>query len=269
MTRPRSVLVLALALGLAALALPAGATHNDQGTLKVHDNEEENPDVRNVPHVSCDFWIEGFLLGDDSGWIRFAAWPPTGEMNEVTPTGDDLDWEADAGNASGEFHFLSGPYQLPTGHYRVEIYTDDGHPGGDSGHFAKSKTFWVEPCDQPPMNPPCPVIVSVQATTQEGAPVITLDWEPVANASSYVVYRALEGEDFEMLASTMDTTYTDTAVEVGVTYEYYVTAVIGEVESVGCEIVQATAVPFFGGMALGAIALVGAIAAYVVLRRRG
>lgn len=269
MTRSRPLLVLALAIGLAVLAVPAEATHNNRGTIKVHDNETENPDVRNVPHVSCDFWIEGFFLGDDSGWLAFFAWPPTGDMSSVTPTGDGLDWSADAGNVSGEFHFLSGPFHLPPGHYRVDVFTDDGHPGSDEGQFAKSKTFWVDPCDQPDANPPCPAIVGVTATTQDGAPIITLTWSAVANASSYVVYRAVEGAEFEMLDVTTDTTFTDAEVEVGVTYEYYVTAVVGDLESEQCEIVEATAVPFFGGMTLGALALVGALAAYVVLRRRG
>lgn len=268
--RAASISTILVTLVLAFVATPVGATHNNQGTVKVHDDADENPDIRNVPHVSCDFWIEGFKLGDDSGWIRFFGWPPTGDKTEVTPTGDDLDWAADSGSASGEYHFLSGPYQLPTGHYRVEVYTNDGHPGSDSGHFAKAKTFWVEPCEGPVVNPPCPTILGVEATSQDGNAAITLTWSAAAGAETYMVYRALPGEDFELAGSVDgDTlTYRDEDVEAGVTYEYYVTAVIGGIESENCEVVEASAIPFFPTLLVGVVAVAGSVGAYVLLRRR-
>lgn len=264
------VTMLALLTAVAFASAPAAGTHNNQGTVKVHDNEDENPDQRNVPHVSCDFWIEGFMLGDDSGWIVFYSWPPTGDKSEVTPTGADLTWEADAGDASGEFHFLQGPFQLPPGHYRVEVYTDDGHPGSDSGHFAKTKTFWVEPCDVPVVHPPCPPGLEVTARSNDGRADNFLEWEAVVGASGYNVYRAVDGGDFEYQV-TIDT-YTsyvdDHGIEVGVTYEYYVTAVVNGVESENCEIVEVTAIPFFPTLVIGAVAIAGSVGAYVMLRRK-
>lgn len=261
---------LALVTIVAFAAVPAVATHNNRGTVKVHDDEEESPDVRNVPHVSCDFWVEGFMLGDDSGWIVFFSWPPTGNKTEVTPTGDDLDWSADLGNSSGEYHFINGPYQLPEGHYRVEVYTDDGHPGSDSGHFAKSKTFWVDPCEGG-SNPPCPEGLQVTARSSNGTADNFLEWEAVENATGYNVYRAVDGGDFEYQV-TIDAPYTsyvdDHGIVPGTTYEYYVTALVGGVESENCESVQVTAVPFFGGVVLGALAVVGGVGAYVWLRRK-
>ncbi|HVM44678.1 MAG TPA: hypothetical protein VM582_01985, partial [Candidatus Thermoplasmatota archaeon] len=267
MIRPRSLLALGLVIALSLVAVPATASHNNQGTVKVHDNEDENPDVRNVPHVSCDFWIEGFKLGDDSGWIRFYAWPPTGDKSEVTPTGASLNWEADSGDASGEYHFLSGPFFLPAGHYRVEVFTHDGHPGSDSGHFAKSKTFWVTPCAEDVVTVPCPVIIDVTATSDDGDATITLSWEAVAGADAYVVYRALPGGDFEAIGDTTQTSFVDADVTVGTTYEYYVTAVIGDVESENCAIVSATAIPFFPTLAVGALALLGGVGALMYFRR--
>ena len=267
MLRPRFFLPLLLALSLTLALVPAAsATHNNQGTVKVHDNEDENPDQRNVPHVDCQFWIEGFDLGDDSGWIVFYAWPPTGDK-QVVESGEDQNWTANAGNVSGEFDFLAGPFTLESGHYRVEVFTTDGHPGSDSGHFAKSKTFWVE-CEEVVVNPPCPPILGVEAGVADSKPFIELTWGGVANATHYVVYRAVGGGDFEMLNTTMETSYTDWDVEVGVTYEYYVTSVIGGIESENCEIVEATAVPFFGAPILGAIALLGGVGAFVAFRRR-
>lgn len=272
MSRPLlrvGLLATALLLAVSIAAVPALATHNNQGTVKVHDDESEDPAVRNVPHVSCDFWIEGFKLGDDSGWIRFFGWPPTGDKSEVTPTGAGLNWEADEGDASGEYHFLNGPYQLPAGHYRVEIYTHDGHPGSDAGHFAKAKVFWVEPCDAPVVNPPCPVIVDVQATSEDGEATVTLDWSAVADADAYVVYRAVDGEDFEQVGETAGdvTMFTDTTVEAGVTYEYYVTVVVDGIESENCAVVEASAIPFFPSLLVGALAVFGSVGAYFWIRR--
>lgn len=261
----RSILALALSTALLVAAAPAQATHANPGTLKVHDNETENPDVRNVPHVSCDFWLEAFGMSDDEIAIRFFAWPPTGDMSEVQPLKGELTATADSGESSGEFHFLAGPFELPPGHYRVEIYTDDGHPGGNPEHMAKAKTFWVEACDVPTENPPCPPGLIAAAVGSSG---VNLTWSAVADVDAYAVYRA-EGEgDFELIALVEGTAHLDEDVAPGVTYSYYVTAVVGDTESVGCEDVSVTLVPFFPGMLVGALALVGGVAAYATLRRR-
>lgn len=272
--RPRTVarlLVLLLAATLALSAVPgAGATHNNRGTLKVHDHVDETPEMRNVPHVACGFYLEAFFLGDDSGWIRFFSWPPTGDKTEVNATGDTQVWIADSGSASGEYHMKKGPYYLAAGHYRVEIYTDDGHPGSDQGHFAKTKTFWVEPCDDTLVNPPCPVVTKAFATAEGGSNQITLEWTAAASAGGYMVYRASEGGDFEAIAnvSASTTTYVDTDTVAGTTYEYYVTALVGNVESEACAVVKVTAVPFFPSAIAGALVLVAGVGAYAALRRK-
>lgn len=268
--RPRPLFVAGLAIALLiSLAPTSVASHNNQGTIKVHDNESENPPQRNVPHVDCDFWIEGFKMSDDSGWIVFYSWPPTGDKS-VIESGEEQDWSADAGSVSGDFHFLAGPFTLDSGHYRVEVFTDDGHPGG-SDHFAKSKTFWVE-CQEEGapvlVNPPCPIILDVEARADNDVPTITLTWSAVAAADAYAVYRASGGEDFDLLDVTTATSFVDDDVDVGVTYEYYVTAIIDGVESENCAFVQATAIPFFPSLAVGALALVGSLGAFVALRRR-
>lgn len=157
MTRTLSLL---LALGLLAVAPLAGATNdNNAGTVKVHDDETVEPPTENQPHVSCDFWIEGFGLNDASGYIEFFSWPPTGDGSMVTPTGASLTWTGSA-DEKGNFDFLNGPYQLPAGHYRVEIYTFDGHPGNES-HYAKSKVFWVDECQPTTEIPFFPTAISV------------------------------------------------------------------------------------------------------------
>jgi len=146
-----------LALAVCALPFAAAATHdNNAGTIKIHDNATADPEVRNEPHVSCDFWVEGFNMDDASGTLSFQAWPPTGHKQVVQPTGDSLSWSADSTNAHGNHHFLKGPYQLPAGHYKVTSLDANDHK-------QKSKVFWVDPCEQTPppgctqdcMPPPC------------------------------------------------------------------------------------------------------------------
>lgn len=268
-TAVRSLLLLATATVVLVSWPPALATHANPGTLKVHDNEDENPDVRNVPHVSCDFWLEAFGMSDDEITIRFFAWPPTGDTSEVVPEGADLWATADAGDASGDYHFLVGPFFLPSGHYRVEIYTDDGHPGGNPEHMAKAKTFWVEACvdagEPPTVNLACPPNV---VATAVGAGSVNLTWGAVAGAEGYLVYRAVGEGDFELIAAVEGTLFTDTDVVGGESYSYYVTATAGDAESVGCMVVTASLVPFFPTLAIGALALVGAVGAYAVLRRK-
>lgn len=121
----------------------------NRGTVKVHDTSEARPAERNEPHVDCDFWVEGFGLDDARGAMVFFSWPPTGDRSVVTPSGASLDWVDDG--VSDDPHFLSGPFSLPTGHYRLEVFTLDRHAGHE--HFAKAKTFWTE-CDPEDPGPP-------------------------------------------------------------------------------------------------------------------
>ncbi|GEM_PF-3870617 len=136
------VLALPMVVGVAA----AKSTDNNAGTIKVHDDMSADPDEKNQPHVSCDFWIEGFNMQDSSGALRFQAWPPTGNKTVVTPTGDGLNWTADSGNKHGNYHFLNGPYELPAGHYKVTAINEGGEK-------TKSKVFWVDDCVTPPTPP--------------------------------------------------------------------------------------------------------------------
>lgn len=149
--RPTNAWILGL-LVVAALAFTGGATAqgnpDNRGTIKIHDNLTADPDERNEPHVSCDFYVQGFNMKDPEGHLTFWTWPPTANKQEITPTGDSLDWTGTA-DGDGEFEFINGAYYLPAGHYRVEAYTHDGHPGHDA-HFAKAKMFWVDPCEEEP-----------------------------------------------------------------------------------------------------------------------
>lgn len=274
MTRPHLLSTLLIVTLVCSLVLPpAGAVHNNQGTIKVHDNEAESPPQRNVPHVACEFWVEGFDLGDDAGWIVFYAWPPTGDKS-VVESGEGQDWTADPWSEEHGFHFLAGPFTLPEGHYRVEVYTDAGHPGSSreegNPHFAKSKTFWVEPCvGYPVERPPCPPEVNAVAQVgMDDEPMNAIGWAAVDGADEYRVYRAVGGGDFELIGTTTQTSFDDTEVEAGVTYEYSVTSVDDGFESEACASLEVTAIPFFPSLAVGAIAVLGSLGAFVYLRRK-
>ena len=138
-------------IGLLAIAF--AQNDNNRGTVKIHAGPDTDPERRNQPHVACDWYVQGFNFHDPSGTLQFFSWSPTGDKSPVTPTGDNLVWAGTA-DGDGEYDFQKGPYQLSAGHYRLEVYTDDGHPG-NSAHYAKSKMFWVDDCT-PPTPPPTP-----------------------------------------------------------------------------------------------------------------
>jgi len=144
-----------LLLALLATSCLAQSRDNNRGTVKIHDGPEADPEKRNEPHVDCDFYVQGFNFHDSDGTLQFFAWAPTGNKGVVTPTGDNLVWTGEA-DGDGEFNFQKGPYQLPAGHYKLEVYTTDGHPGSNSGQKAKSKVFWVDECAPAPAPYPTP-----------------------------------------------------------------------------------------------------------------
>lgn len=105
-----------------------------------------------------------------------------------------------------------------------------------------------------------------------------ITWSPAENATSYGVYRRVGDQDFEMIANVTDTEYLDTNVTDGVAYRYYVTSFYpanfttesvteyGESEpSRFCDI---TAIPFFPALGVAAVAVIGGVLAFVVMRRR-
>lgn len=105
----------------------------ESGTIKVHDGADAQPDMRNEPHVDCDFWVEGFNMAADSGTLTFFSWRPTGDMEQVKTA----DWDGTAEADGKGFHFLEGPFMLPDGHYKVESTNN-------KEETKKSKVFWVE-----------------------------------------------------------------------------------------------------------------------------
>lgn len=143
--RGRLVLAIAAVLTIVvATPVAAQGPPGNNGTVKVHDAFEAEPEVRNEPHVSCGFHLHFFFA--DAGqtgawWIE--SWPPTGSKETVM--GPSTYGPTDA---SGEW--ATGELTLPAGHYKVFW-------NGRNAQNVKHKVFWVEPCDEtvtPPTNPP-------------------------------------------------------------------------------------------------------------------
>ena len=102
----------------------------NNGTLKVHEDEEPHPEIRNQPHV-CSFHLHGFHFDDNSS----GQW----HIDRHAPTGSGQvrsgDWDAD-----GVGTWRTAQMELPPGHYKAYAkQMDPSTPGG-----WKQKVFWVE-----------------------------------------------------------------------------------------------------------------------------
>lgn len=126
---------------------------------------------------------------------------------------------------------------------------------------------------QPPMARPPVCEESLAAQTHENGDIL-LTWDVIVeNEGSFLFYRVLrDGEVIAEIEDVNETEYLDTDTEAGATYAYRVEA-HGEGAATPtvftvCGEIEATAVPFFGTAALLAVALVGTVGAYALLRRR-
>lgn len=143
-----------------------------------------------------------------------------------------------------------------------------------AGHYNNTATVSGNQADPNPANNAATTSARVRTgapqdltcVAQEGR--IRLTWEDVAQATSYNVYRAAGSGGFILLASTTMERYDDTTAANGQTYRYRVTAVSAGGESAPSEECTSTAIPIFPSLLAGAIATVGVVGAFRVLRRR-
>lgn len=260
----RTALILLVSAALALSMTSTGTAHGgNHGTIKVHDDMDADPDQRNEPQVDCDFWIEGFNMDGSGGELVFYSWPPDGDKTEVMRA----DWTGTAEADEDGFHFLEGPFELETGHYRVEAFSDEGHPG-DHGHFAKAKMFKVT-CedDLPPDDEPEPSVTdecppgSLSATAHEDS---SISVSAVDLDQDATLMRSDGGEFVEVATLSAESdTFVDTDTEIGVTYTYQL-VIDGEV----CDLIEVTAIPVFPGLIGAALATGLGLLGYIGLRRR-
>jgi len=92
----------------------------------------------NEPHVPCQFYLLGFNMAAPAGTATVDGWPPTGDGSQVLTF-------TYATQPDGTF--VSGPYGLPTGHYKINV-TDN-----KEDDILKHKVFWVDTCTSPSATP--------------------------------------------------------------------------------------------------------------------
>lgn len=188
-----------------------------------------------------------------------------------------FDWDTNASRGRGVFTLVLGPIHIPDCYYQIDLVrgeplrrlgpADSDNFYGDQGRLLDADNGGRNSCTPPPpREPPCPTNLHATANKDES---ITLRWTAAAGADGYRVYRD-SGAGMVRIAQTNASTtmYTDTTTVAGQTYTYMVTSVAGDAESKDCGKVEVTAVPFFGSGLLSALALVGAVGALVVMRRR-
>lgn len=127
----------------------------NNGTVFIHDVAGDHS-PHNVPHVSCQFWVDFF--GFDAGQevtVSFAGQAPTGKGTALGGTWTGVISDDDASGAGNDFdHELAytaddlgvtslGAPQAQQG-YHVKMTVATNEPGGK-----KSKVFWIEPCTPP------------------------------------------------------------------------------------------------------------------------
>ena len=125
---------------------------------------------------------------------------------------------------------------------------------------------WPEPCIGPQ---------NIRGHSADGK--IFLQWDAFVNATGQNPTRLYrdDGDGFELI-NTLDIdviAYTDHNVDVGASYTYHVTALIGDgeerAETEPCDLVEITAIPVFPGLVSGLLAGTAGVGAYVLGRRRG
>ena len=144
---------------------PAG----NNGTVFIHDvANDENP--HNVPHVSCNFWVDFFGFDNSQQvTVSFAGQAPTGKDTQLgTPTTTTLQADAASGAGNdwdGELSFTADQLGVsslgPPAHegYHVKMTVVTNQPGDH-----KYKVFWIQPCAPAATAPTQPTTVGGTST---------------------------------------------------------------------------------------------------------
>ena len=123
----------------------------NNGTVFIHDVANDHS-PHNVPHVSCNFWVDFFNFDtSQSVTVSFAGQAPTGKdmaLGGTTTTTLEADDAAGAGNDwDGELAFTADQLGVSNlgapAHqgYHVKMTVITNEPGDH-----KYKVFWIQPC---------------------------------------------------------------------------------------------------------------------------
>ncbi|HYN68611.1 MAG TPA: hypothetical protein VEX41_00180 [Candidatus Eisenbacteria bacterium] len=148
------------ALLLLALGAPSSvaAAPGNNGTIKVHDTREPDPEIKNEPHVDCPFHLHFFFAdaGQTGDW-RILEWAPGDKGTQV--------WSGSyTTNSNGEY--VTGDISLDEGHYK--LFWE-----GDPNARIKHKAFWVDSECTPVLAPaPTPTPTPVPGATPTPVPAV-------------------------------------------------------------------------------------------------
>ncbi|HUR18382.1 MAG TPA: hypothetical protein VMZ51_05515 [Acidimicrobiales bacterium] len=144
----------------------------NNGTIKV-DGVDFDSHPNNEPHVDCIFEID--FYGFDASQpvtVSFALQSPTtgGTITGTAPSGTTLD--GDDNSFGGSERGLDGSLRYTLGFSGVSPHPKQGyhvkltvHAPGAKGADTKHKVFWVEPCGTPPAVVPVDTTTSTSTTT--------------------------------------------------------------------------------------------------------
>lgn len=175
-------------------------------------------------------------------------------------------FEEDVGPAfrprpTADFVAIESDVEVPECTFRVQLLLGTR----DNGRILDERDGGTRVCSALPP-PACPAKVS--AFSEGGR--VTLTWVEDERATTLRILRAEGDAPLSPYAEVPrgQGSFVDEAVAPGVAYRYVVLGANASGVSEGCPEVTITAVPFFGHGAVGALALVGALGTFVVMRRR-
>jgi len=140
----------------------------NNGTVFIHDVANDHS-PHNVPHVSCNFWVDLFNFDNSqSVTVSFAGQAPTGKgtaLGGETTTTLEADDASGAGNDwDGELAFTADQLGVSNlgapAHqgYHVKMTVVTNQPGDH-----KYKVFWIQPCES--TTPTQPTTVAGESTS--------------------------------------------------------------------------------------------------------
>jgi hypothetical protein len=251
-------------IGLALIALMAfgamasGAaahTSEEHGEVTVHDSEDGPP----AKDIECEFWVKGHGVTNETGEIRLFHQQADFSNIETLAT-----FEGEP-NGTGTYDFHEGPFTYEHGWGDHYVYAIWNQSDSDELHRTENYEIRYDACEEEAEPPACPEDLRAQAHGNED---VTLGWNASADADSYHIYRATEDGEMTHVAEVNATSYMDTETEAETTYTYEVTAANEAGEAEDCPTAEVTAIPFFGGPALVAMAAVGSVGAVAAVRTR-
>lgn len=150
-----------------------GTGHNppgNNGTVFIHDVADDHS-PHNVPHVSCNFWVDLFNFdASQTVTVSFAGQAPTGKdtaLGGETTTTLEADDAGGAGNDwDGELAFTADQLGVSNlgapAHqgYHVKMTVVTNEPGDH-----KYKVFWLQPCESATTTSTQPATVAGESTT--------------------------------------------------------------------------------------------------------